>query len=57
MGATAMAEHQAPPRVRDLRELYQSVILDHNWAPRNYGPLEDATGQADGRKLHCAVTK
>jgi nitrogen fixation NifU-like protein len=39
--------------VRDLRELYQSVILDHNRAPRNYGPLPDATGQADGRNPLC----
>jgi nitrogen fixation protein NifU and related proteins len=39
--------------VRDLRELYQSVILDHNRAPRNYGPLADATGQADGRNPLC----
>jgi nitrogen fixation protein NifU and related proteins len=39
--------------VRDLRELYQSVILDHNRAPRNYGPLADANAQADGRNPLC----
>jgi nitrogen fixation NifU-like protein len=37
----------------DLRELYQSVILDHNSAPRNYGPLADATGHAEGRNPLC----
>ena len=37
----------------DLRELYQSVILDHNRAPRNYGPLADATGHAEGRNPLC----
>jgi nitrogen fixation protein NifU and related proteins len=42
----------------DLRELYQSVILDHNRAPRNYGPLADATGHGEGRNPLCgdAVT-
>jgi nitrogen fixation protein NifU and related proteins len=39
--------------VSDLRELYQSVILDHNRAPRNYGPLPDATAHADGRNPLC----
>jgi nitrogen fixation NifU-like protein len=39
--------------VSDLRELYQSVILDHNRAPRNYGPLEGATGRADGLNPLC----
>ncbi len=37
----------------DLRELYQSVILDHNRKPRNYGPLADAGGQAEGRNPLC----
>ena len=37
----------------DLRELYQSVILDHNQSPRNYGPLADATSHADGRNPLC----
>lgn len=37
----------------DLQELYQSVILDHNRKPRNFGPLEDATGSAEGKNPLC----
>lgn len=37
----------------DLRELYQSVILDHNRAPRNYGVVADADGTAMGRNPLC----
>ena len=37
----------------DLRELYQSVILDHNKAPRNFGSLEDANRSADGYNPLC----
>ncbi|MBU6366064.1 MAG: SUF system NifU family Fe-S cluster assembly protein [Gemmatimonadetes bacterium] len=37
----------------DLQELYQSVILDHNRAPRNFGALEGATRTADGRNPLC----
>ena len=37
----------------DLTELYQSVILDHNRRPRNPGPLDDASGQADGKNPMC----
>ena len=37
----------------DLRELYQEAILDHNKSPRNFGPLEDATNQADGFNPLC----
>ncbi|SRR5579883_1310919 len=37
----------------DVRELYQSVILDHNRAPRNYGPLADANGHARGHNPLC----
>ena len=38
---------------RDLDELYQSLILDHNRAPRNYRKLEDATAHAEGRNPLC----
>ncbi len=38
---------------RELDELYQSVILDHNRAPRNFRPLPDATAQAEGRNPLC----
>jgi nitrogen fixation NifU-like protein len=37
----------------DLRDLYQSVILDHNKAPRNYGTLEAANATADGYNPLC----
>jgi nitrogen fixation NifU-like protein len=43
--------------MEDLRELYQSVILDHNKAPRNFGALEGASSlpirQADGHNPIC----
>ncbi len=37
----------------DLRELYQSVILDHNRSPRNFGPLAAASHQARGHNPLC----
>jgi nitrogen fixation NifU-like protein len=37
----------------DLRELYQTVILDHYKKPRNFGPLEGATCIAEGRNPLC----
>ncbi len=37
----------------DLQELYQSVILDHNRKPRNFGPLDGANREADGRNPLC----
>ncbi len=37
----------------ELRELYQTVILDHNKAPRNFGVLEDADQEADGHNPLC----
>lgn len=42
----------------DLRELYQSVILDHSRSPRNFGPLADADAEATGNNPMCgdAVT-
>ncbi len=36
-----------------LRDLYQEVILDHNRSPRNFGPLEDADGRAEGNNPIC----
>ena len=39
----------------ELRELYQSVILDHNRSPRNYGRLEPADASAAGPNPLCAV--
>ena len=37
----------------DLTELYQSVILDHNRKPRNFGALEGANRHADGKNPLC----
>jgi len=37
----------------ELRELYQSVILDHNKKPRNFGALPGASHQADGHNPLC----
>jgi nitrogen fixation NifU-like protein len=37
----------------DLRELYQSVILDHNKQPRNFGSVEGANRSADGFNPLC----
>jgi len=37
----------------DLRELYQSVILDHNKAPRNLRRLAGANRSAEGRNPLC----
>lgn len=38
---------------RDLDELYQSVILDHNKSPRNFHELPEATAHAEGRNPLC----
>jgi nitrogen fixation NifU-like protein len=35
------------------RELYQSVILDHNRAPRNFRPMPEATGHGEGYNPLC----
>jgi nitrogen fixation NifU-like protein len=37
----------------DLNELYQSIILDHNKAPRNYGLLDAPTHKAEGYNPIC----
>jgi nitrogen fixation NifU-like protein len=39
----------------DLHELYQSIILDHNRRPKNYGSLEggSATNRKEGRNPAC----
>ena len=37
----------------DLRELYQTVILDHNKKPRNFGELAEANRSADGYNPLC----
>ena len=37
----------------DLQELYQSIILDHNRRPKNYGALEGANHRAEGRNPDC----
>ena len=37
----------------DLADLYQEVVLDHGKRPRNFGPLADATHQAEGLNPLC----
>jgi nitrogen fixation NifU-like protein len=37
----------------ELRELYQTTILDHNKSPRNFRVPEGATGRADGHNPLC----
>ena len=37
----------------ELDDLYQSVILDHNRAPRNFRKLDGATNHAEGRNPLC----
>jgi nitrogen fixation NifU-like protein len=37
----------------DLRDLYQTVILDHNKAPRNFGSLENHDRSANGHNPLC----
>ena len=37
----------------DLRELYQSLILDHNRQPRNFGILEPCSHHARGNNPLC----
>jgi len=37
----------------DLRELYQSVILDHHKRPRNFRELADADRSAEGYNPLC----
>jgi nitrogen fixation NifU-like protein len=39
--------------VNDLTELYQSLILDHNRAPRNYRVMADADRKAEGYNPNC----
>lgn len=37
----------------DIEELYQEIILEHNKRPHNFGPLKEATHQADGHNPLC----
>ena len=37
----------------DLRELYQSVILDHNKRPRNFREIANAPHSAEGYNPLC----
>jgi len=37
----------------DPSELYQSIILDHNRAPRNFRPMPESTRHAEGYNPLC----
>ena len=39
--------------MKDLRDLYQQVILDHNRAPRNFRVPESPTREAEGNNPLC----
>jgi len=39
--------------VTDLRDLYQTTILDHGRSPRNFGKLEEANRTAAGHNPLC----
>lgn len=34
-------------------DLYQDIVMEHKRAPRNYGPLPDATHRAEGTNPQC----
>ena len=38
---------------RELEELYQAVILDHNRSPRNFHLMDGATSHAEGSNPLC----
>ena len=52
-GARARPGARGLRLMSDLRELYQSVILDHNKAPRNLRRPADANRSAEGRNPLC----
>lgn len=37
----------------DLRDLYQEMILDHYRRPRNFRPMENASGEVNGYNPLC----
>lgn len=39
--------------MREVNELYQQLILEHNKSPRNFKKLENATHDADGYNPLC----
>lgn len=39
--------------MEDLEDLYQSIILDHNKRPRNFGRIEPCTHEAEGLNPLC----
>jgi len=39
--------------IDELRDLYQTTILDHNKKPRNFRVIEDAERSADGHNPLC----
>ena len=38
---------------RELKELYQQVILDHNKSPRNFRKMDNASSTAEGYNPLC----
>jgi nitrogen fixation NifU-like protein len=40
----------------ELQELYQEVVMEHNWKPRNFRKLEGADRTAEGFNPFCGDT-
>ena len=40
----------------DLDELYQEIVMEHNWKPRNFRALDDANRSANGFNPFCGDT-
>jgi len=53
VGPQAHQECAPRPKMADLSDLYQEVILDHNKRPRNYRTIENASHQAEGYNPLC----
>lgn len=37
----------------DLQELYQEIVMEHNWKPRNFRLMDDADQSANGVNPFC----
>ena len=42
--------------MEDLQELYQEMVMEHNWKPRNFREIEGADRSADGFNPFCGDT-
>ncbi len=42
--------------MNDLQELYQEIVMEHNWKPRNFRKMENPTCSAHGFNPFCGDT-